>query len=109
MPNNATTVVKPSQVQGIMNEQKILEIEKSKVTNSRGEVPLMKENLFIADKNNSNIDIPIEINFEEEITHYREFKFIEAATALAGSLSLLGQIAAALKPMIALSFMIKMS
>jgi len=84
-------------------------MEKSKVTNARGQVPLKAEKRFIAAKNDSNIRIPIEFDFKEEITYYHSRTAMEALATVGGSTSLLDRVTGTLRPLLVLSFMLKLA
>lgn len=48
------------------------------MTDKNGNVPIKKDQLFIGSGNDSNIYIPIEFNFIEEVTIHHSIEVLEA-------------------------------
>ena len=66
-----------------------LKIEKSLVMNTRGEVPQMNQARFLANGKDSTIQIPFDMEFNEEQQLFRAKEMSEALGGLGGATNIL--------------------
>ena len=75
------------------------------MTDANGDVPLQKKSLFETAGKDSNIYIPLEFDFKEDVTVYHAFEWGEAIAGLGGSSQILSYISKIIQPFVLLVFM----
>ena len=79
------------------------------MTDANGDVPLQSIYSFKRGGSDSDIHIPIEFDFQEDVTVYHAFSWIEALAGLGGVSVILKYLDNLIKPLILLVFMLTMA
>jgi len=81
----------------------------SKVTDSRGQVPLQDEDRFVADGNDSTIYVPVDFDFAVATSYYRAKEVMDALSSIGGAAALVGGALAPIQPLLVLGFLAKLA